>query len=300
MEGLDVHPKITGKSMMPLIRGEKEADERVVVTEGRAMRAVIAGKWRLLLREREAQFVTGYSTGGPLVEELFDLDEDPGERMSLAKERPDVVLEMRARLTAALANQPAFGTQAATAPDGAAEKPTLHVRFAGGGSARRVSGTITVGDPSHPAATPITVTATPVGIAKEAIRVDGAKIEIALTTAGEDVVGLDVRIDPPGAPIAWDLYLDDKPWPAGAVFTGPFGLAAHAAKAGITTDEARAEIYSPQLPEIDPLRDLGMFVTRDRRGEAAAIDRGPTSDAMKEAQRALEQAGYAHGSGGKK
>jgi arylsulfatase A-like enzyme len=39
LEGLEPSPRITGKSLMPLIRGEKEKDERVVVSEGRSMRS---------------------------------------------------------------------------------------------------------------------------------------------------------------------------------------------------------------------------------------------------------------------
>ena len=305
LEGLEANPKVTGKSLMPLIRGEKEADERVVVSEGRAMRAIIAGKWRLLVREKESQFIAGYGTGGPIAEELFDLDEDPGERHNVAKDRPEIVGEMKARLAAALSNVPVAGTQAsmADATEKSGDKPTLHFRFVGAGRARRVSGTITIGDPKRgatPPSAPPTIAIEPIGLAKESFRVVDGKIEIALTTVAGDAVGVDVRIDPPGSKVAWELYLDDKPWPADAVFTGPFGLAATAAKAGIVTDEARAEVYAPTLAEMDPARDLGVFVTRDRRGETATPDHATSAEASKEMNRLLQEWGYAHGSGGGK
>jgi choline-sulfatase len=297
LEGLEANPKVTGKSLMPLVRGETEADERVVVSEGRAMRAIIAGKWRLLLREKDAQLIAGYGSGGPIAEELFDLEEDPGERHNVAKERPDIVAEMRARLAAALSNEPVAGSQAsmADAADKSEGKPTLHFRFVGAGRARRVSGAITIGDRRA-----ATIAIEAVGVARESFRVVDGKIEIALTTVGSDAVGVDVRVDPPGAKITWELYLDDKPWPPDAVFAGPFGLAATAAKAGIVTDEARAEVYAPKLAEMDPLRDLGVFVTRDRRGESATQDRAPSAEASKEMNRLLREWGYAHGSGGGK
>lgn len=306
MEGLEASPKVTGKSLMPLIRGQKEPDERVVVSEGRAMRAIIYGKWRLLLRDKEAQFVGGY--GGPITEELFDLEEDPGERHSLARERPEIVAEMRARLAAALNNVPMAGT-AASLDDGKGEKPTLHLRFAGGGKAHRVSGAIVVGspvangapfDPKRPPAQPPTITVEPVGVAKESFRVDAGRIEIALVTVNDFPTGYDIKVDPPGTPITWELYLDDKPWPANALFAGPFGLVATASAAGLVSDEARAEVYSPQLPEIDPVRDLGLFVTRDRRGETVAGGPGMSGDGAKEMNRLLQEWGYAHGSGDKK
>ena len=110
-----------------------------------------------------------------------------------------------------------------------------------------------------------------------------------------------MKVDPPGAPIAWQLFLDDAPWPKDSTFAGPFGLPAVAAKAGITSEEARDELYAQALPAIDPARDLGVFLTRDRlrrgRGRARApAARCPAAspEAAKEMQRMLEQWGYAH------
>jgi hypothetical protein len=99
-------------------------------------------------------------------------------------------------------------------------------------------------------------------------------------------------------PVAWKLTLDGKPWPDGLVYTGPFGLAAQTAKQGILGDEARYEVYSPELPEIDPGRDLGMFITRDKRGES--LQAGPAgNEGAAEMNKMLQDWGYAHG-GGKK
>jgi hypothetical protein len=169
----------------------------------------------------------------------------------------------------------------------------VHVRFSGAGQPRRVEGTWTIGDGKHAATTQVE----PVGIAREALRLDGPKLEVALTTAADAVVGFDLRIDPPSAAIGWQMTLDDAPWPAGAVYAGPFGLPAVDAKGGIASDAARAEVYAQVLPFVDPERDTGMFVTRDRPGETAAP--GPAvldAQGAKEMQRVLEDWGYAHGS----
>jgi hypothetical protein len=50
------------------------------------------------------------------------------------------------------------------------------------------------------------------------------------------------------------------------------------------------------LPVIDPARDLGVFVTRDKPGDAAAgMPTGGGAGAV-EMQQMLQQWGYAHGS----
>jgi hypothetical protein len=167
--------------------------------------------------------------------------------------------------------------------------PVVHLRFAGAGRAHRVSGSLAVGDGKHGAG----VFVEAVGVPRESLRVDGPRVDFALTTAPEAAVGFDLRVDPAGAPIAWKLFLDDQPWPERAIFAGPYGLPAVAARAGLSGDDARTEAYGAALPTIDPARDLGLFVTRDRPGEASPAGGGAGAAEM---QRMLEQWGYAHGS----
>lgn len=110
-------------------------------------------------------------------------------------------------------------------------------------------------------------------------------------------MGFDLRVDPPGAPVTWKLYLDDAPWPEKATFSGPFGLPAVAALNGIAGDDARAEAYAAAFPLVDPARDLGLFVTRDKPGDAAAPVPTGGGEGAAEMQRMLQQWGYAHGNG---
>lgn len=293
VEGLEPDPRMSGRSLLPLVRGEKEPEPRVVVSEGRGTRAILWSHFRLIARD---------DGGAPA---LFDLEADPGERHDLARARPDRVAEMQARLAAALGNTPAADADT-RAPD---PVPTTHLRFAGAGLSRAVSGRLSVGDASHGA----TLTFEPVGASRTAFVTDGRTLTFALTTSPDGLVGLDLRTEPASAPVQWSLFLDGAAWPGRATFAGPFGLPAAEASHGLTDDDGRLEAYADALPFIDPSRDLGLFVTRERLGDAASgasarsvnagvdgngnVDGGgAAAAATREIQRVLQQWGYAHGS----
>ncbi|HEX7602917.1 MAG TPA: sulfatase, partial [Polyangiaceae bacterium] len=135
--GLEKNGKMSGTSLLPLIRGDAE-EERVVLTEGRGTRGLIAGKYRAIFREGNAQTTFIGDKSITVAEELYDLDDDPGERHNLARELPDVLAEMRARLDAAKRNTPVAGTTAAVATqvpkDGPGEVPLVRLRFVGRGA----------------------------------------------------------------------------------------------------------------------------------------------------------------------
>jgi arylsulfatase A-like enzyme len=333
VEGLEADPRMSGRSMLPLARGRREAEPRVVISEGRASRAILWASWRFVQHDAAAHssatsrtdaLIAALLKAGPpaprklpgdrdapdrdgadeptFEDELYDLATDPGERRNVARQHPDVVAELRARLAAGLVNAPA-----ADAPASAAEgpPPALRIRFAGAGQVHRVAGTLRVGDGRHA----VSVVVAPEGIAREALRVEaspsapgvapGSKqvVDFTLATSAEAAVGFDVQVDPPGAPVTWQLFLDDAPWPEGRTFAGPFGLPAVAARDGIADDDARDELYAASLPAIDPSRDLGVFMTRDRRGSATGEGpAGPSAslEAAREMQRMLQQWGYAH------
>ena len=389
VEGLEADPRMSGRSMLPLARGRREADPRVVISEGRASRAILWDHWRFVVHDPAAhppaasrsdpaqagplrpspalgkalsgrdslrrdslgpdrQGADGENPDEPPVEdELYDLTSDPGERHNVAHQHPDVVAEMRARLAAGLANTPAAD---APAPPPEGPPPTLRLRFAGAGQVHRVAGTLTIGDGKHA----VNVEVEPAGIARESLRVQATAtpmaspdadrgrgvranpglgvpaaapglgvpaaapglgvpaaapgatagsrevIDFALATSPDAVVGFDVKVDPPGAPIAWQFFLDDAPWPDDRTFAGAFGLPAIEAREGIASDDARDELYAPASPLIDPARDLGVFLTRDRLGARAVGqdsppgEAPPSAEAAKEMQRMLQQWGYAH------
>jgi arylsulfatase A-like enzyme len=295
--GLEPHPRFSGHSLVALAKGQKEKDERVIVTEGRGTRSIIHGRHRLIVREglvRTTLYADHTVTSN---EELYDLTDDPGERHDLAAAQPDRVAEMRARLEAALKNVPVAGSAAALAAgaagDDGTKPPVIHLRFAGGGKARRVSGTLTFGDARTKARS---FTVDPIELGRDAITITGEKASIAFMTSASvtATVGFDIVVDPPAAPVAWDLYLDDLPWPADGVFGGPYGLLARSLAHGIAADDARALAAAPALPTIDPRRDLGVFITRDRGGAGERSgDPDPDPESAEETARLLREWGYA-------
>jgi hypothetical protein len=314
VEGLEAEPRMSGRSMLPLAHGHKEADPRVVISEGRASRALLWGPWRLVVHDgadKAAAHASERDAGDepPLEDELYDLEADPGERHNVAKQHPYVVTDLKARLVAGLGSAPAADT--AAEPHGPMSR--LAVRFAGAGQVHHVTGTLTVGDGRHL----VTALVDPVGVAREAMRIASADagpseppravVDFALDTAPEALVGFDLRVDPPGAPVTWQLFLDAGPWPEGRVFAGPYGLPAVAARTGVTSDEAREELFALAPAPADPGRDLGVFLTRDdlSRGGTeeslagepaggAATSATSATSATREMQRMLEQWGYAH------
>jgi arylsulfatase A-like enzyme len=284
LEGLEQPAKMSGRSLVALARGQTEVEPRVVVTEGRGTRAILWDKWRLLLREGSAKTTIFPDKQVTTSEELYDLVSDPGERHDLAKERPDVVAELRARLEAAQKRVPVSGAAAVVEP----AKPWVRLRFAGAGVPHRIQGTVEV--PGR------VLAVRPVGVGPEAVHAEGARLEIAFTTLPDAVTGFDVQTD--GGKVGWKLTLDDRPIPESAVFGGRFGVAAPSLRDGIVTEEARAAAAGSELPYIDPQRDLGMFVVRERAAEPGAPGaRTLGAEAGKEMTRLLREWGYARGSG---
>src|SRR5262249_19027369 len=92
------------------------------------------------------------------------------------------------------------------------------------------------------------------------------------------------------------LYLDDQPWPVAGVFGGPYGLVAPALQKGGAGGDARRVAQASSPPTIEPRRDVGLFVARERPG-AGQSGGGPTGGGAAKKARVLPEWGYAHGSG---
>ena len=291
--GLEAQTRFSGRSLVGLAKGQKESEERVVVTEGRGTRAVMHGRHRLIVRDGAARTTTFADRTVTVNEELFDLVDDPGERRDLARDNPDLVREMRARLVAAIAKVPVAGSIAATAAPATedARPPTIHLRFVGGARARRVSGAIAIGDAKNK---PRAFTVEPIELGRDSLKIAGERAEIAMTTSPAAAVGFDIVVDPPTTPVTWDLYLDDARWPDDAVFGGPYGLLTPALRHGMENDAERLLAQASLLPPIDPRRDVGVFIVRERRGEVSET-RDEADEGAEEMARLLREWGYAHG-----
>jgi hypothetical protein len=253
LEGLEADPRMSGLSVLPLARGVREPEPRVVVSEDPDTQAILWSHFRLVtnrVRDRS---------------ELFDLDADPGERRDLAGAEPDLVAEMQARLTAALANTPAAD---AVDPGPPKQSPITHLRFSGAGRVRAIQGQLTVGE-EHRAAS---FQFEPIGAPRSNFRAEGPTLTFSLVTSPDALVGFDIWTDPRSARVVWTFFLDGGGWPAHATFSGPFGLPAVASSGGLATIGARSEAYAWLQPFIDPVSDLGVFITRDHPG-IQAVDK---------------------------
>jgi len=290
--GLEPNAKMSGKSVVKLARGERETDERVVVSEGRGTRGIMFGRHRLLLRDGAAQSAKAEDgTGGAPSDELFDLETDPGERINIAPKNPDLVKEMRARLQAAVANVAVAGSQAArsTAKTAAESDPRskVQLRFVGAGASKRVSGKLKVSKGRF-------ASIEAVGLDAAAARSDGISLDLAFTTQATAAVGFDVALDSPQAVIEWELFYDDQPLSPVHIHGGRYGLHFPQLARGLGTDDARAVAGATQLPEINAQRDYGLFVIRERKGGALDVA-AVTGEGAEEMNRLLEEWGYASG-----
>lgn len=288
LEGLEKDPRLGGIDLVAAARGAP-VHERPIVTLGRASSAVFWGKYRFVVRDREAQkWAVGRGEDREtmvITHELYDLVDDPGETKNLAGNPAfaGLVEEMRGRLKAAMDGVPT--ADVVVEPAGSA--PKLLVRFAGGGGNHRVHATITAAGATE-------VHATPFGLAPEAIHVNGTVIDVATSTAADALVGLDLSIVPATTPLHWTIGYDDKPLSDDAVFGGVLGVSSPGLAKGILDAAARVAVTAPTLPFIDPALDRGVFVIRVGGPEANAPERTTGSGAAAaEVKSALQQWGYA-------
>ncbi len=294
---LETPPSMSGRSLASLARGEAEPSERVVVSEGRGSRAIAFGRWRLIVREGLGRVLIEGGKRREIDTELFDLETDPGERNDVSLKHPEVVDEMKGRLSAALANAPLAGPNRpmdVAPPSADIPRPRIRLRFAGGGASRRISGTIHLGKDARRV---LSFDATPVDLPSEAIRRNGQSFELAFRTDKDKPVGVDITVEPPSTPVTWTLWLDDAPWPRGRVYGGPYGLPFDVLYTGIATEAARRVTLASSLAFLDPHRDLGLFVTLE---PLTRVEEAPSfgNEGADETARLLREWGYAHGPSG--
>jgi arylsulfatase A-like enzyme len=93
--------KLEGKSLLPLVRGERDGNyEEIYLSEAtwQVKRAVMNENYKFI------QSIEPDPHGRPM-QELFDLKVDPTEQKNLAEEKPEIVAEMKARLDAWVAKR---------------------------------------------------------------------------------------------------------------------------------------------------------------------------------------------------
>jgi hypothetical protein len=278
LAGLPVPDAVGGRSLLSLIGGKRDP-ERTLYVEGRGAHSIRVGRWLLLLRDAAFRHVRSKGRRYSRAVELYDLETDPGQRVDVAKRHPDVV----ARLTKLDA---ARGAHSRRPGKDAGDAPIVHLRFAGAGAKHRVTGTLSVaGDAS--------LVVTPIGLPPTTILGKGATSELAFETEATASVGFDVRVEPPDAELTWTFSVDGRPLPKEATHAGGFGLFAPELATGLRDAAARRESAADESPFIDPERDFGLFVSRDRAGREIEIHAG--TDAQQEAMGLMRAWGYVRG-----
>lgn len=303
LQGLPVPEKVRGTSLLPWALGAPPRLDRPVVSEGRASRSIRAGRYRYVERDTEAQRIVHAKKGASSrAEELYDLEEDPGERRDIAGERPEEAARLRGLLAEALATSTAQDTQRSAALAGSRYQPRdtspparLRLRFAAGGQSRKLTLSGRLADPEPGAPEPRIKGAVYQGD-PAALRVEGREFDAVLLSTGKEILGLDLEISPSSTPLRWSIQVDERPLLPEEIFGGTYGLKAPSLLAGIGDAEARLAATAEGTPTMDPLRDFGLFVLRD-----PSADVGLTvvvgGEAMGEVQQLLETWGYAAGSG---
>ena len=101
MLGLEDVDATEGRSLLPILRGEREGNySEVFLSEAtwELKRGYTDGKWKFI------DSVEQDYHGRPM-QELFDLEADPEEQVNLADSRPEVVAELKAKLDAWVAKR---------------------------------------------------------------------------------------------------------------------------------------------------------------------------------------------------
>jgi hypothetical protein len=288
LAGLGVPSAMRGRSLVPLFNGGK-VESRPIIVEGRAARAIRDGRYRLIVRDRAAQRVRTIHGERRIVNELYDLETDPGERVDLSATEPGKVEELSKRL-AELTKPPS--TPASQNDTAAHDEPLIQLKFVGAGAVHKVSGQITTraaaGSVATVSAPKLVLTAVPSGSVKMTRIADG--YSIVLQTEAQALVGLDVRLTPAVTPLAWSFTFDGQPLPPQHVHAGSFGLRATALAGGILDEPGRLLAGAEIGPIIDPGHDFGVFVTRDAAGHEIEIGAGGAGE---ETMRLMKSWGYA-------
>lgn len=301
--GLPAPEKVRGASLLPWALGAPPKLDRPVVSEGRASRSIRVGRYRYVERDARAQKIVqarkGPSSRG---EELYDLEEDPGERQDIAAERPEEAARLRERLAEALATSTAQDAQQSAALAGSRHQPRdtspparLRLRFASGGKSRRLTLAGRLADPEPGAPEPRLKGSMFQGD-PAALRIDGRSFDVTLHGGPGALVGIDLEVSPSSTAITWSVQLDEAPLRPEQIFGGTYGLKAPSLLAGIRDAEGRLAATAEAPPLIDPRQDLGLFVMRDPSADVG-LTLTTGGEAMGEVQQLLETWGYAAGQG---
>jgi arylsulfatase A-like enzyme len=256
--GLPPRPGARGRSLVPLWRGETQA-ERPAFVEGQDVRVLRDHQWAYL-RRSDGNITLPDGRHENRAEELYDLAADPEEHVNLATKRPDKLATMRTL----------FEHEAPTQRD--APISVLHLRVSPDDRDHVVDGTL-----RSDGAIALR------GVAgAEASPVDAHTLRLTLRGAAQ----VDLAIDPPTARLELALRRDGTPLLPGQILLGEFGLPLMASATQLLLDGDRLTWIDAARPPVlgehgevlmwrDPskITPLGLTPTKKSSSEVAGMMR---------------------------
>jgi arylsulfatase A-like enzyme len=273
LAGFDLPKRIEGVSLLPFVSGEK-GKERVILTEGRGAHALRVGDWRLVVRDKSYRRLKFAGKRG-LVErqyELYDLKNDPGERVDVAARHPDIVKRLAAL-------DPTKKPRSQASVGG---KRVVHLRFSPGGSPHRLAGSLSSSDA-------VNFEIELVNLPGEHVKRGAKEISFSTRVGADQIVGFDVSVEPFGADLSWKLELDGVPFPTNQLHAGPYAIPAGHLAHGIVGAVGRDLIAGEGAPDLDAARDRGWFVFSDKGAREITFD---SDQAKREAMDLMRAWGY--------
>ncbi len=271
--GVTTPSDLDGVSLMPIVDG-KSTPARPVIIEGRGAESIREGDWRLIVRSPIARRIRKGASEFEKALELYNLRDDPGERLDISASNKDVVARMQGDLNRQLSsNKPA--------PTSKGEPGVVRLQFATAGRLAQVSGTIRLkGDGKlKVSADESTAIVKPMG---------PNEYQVTLQSKAEGTVGVKLLVEPADADIKWQWALDGAPWPSQAVFGGPLGVLSPKLAEGLSGANSD-ELVASQSPYVSASRELGLFVVRELRLDSTLT---LSQSAQIEAQQAMQAWGY--------
>ncbi len=273
--GLKLPAEMDGRSLLAALDGKK-LPVRPVVIEGRGAASIRDGQWRLVNRSPIARHLRKGDSEFEKAVELYNMQDDPGERRDLSAANKEIVSRLQAELVQQLASKGPGVTRKTEEPTS-----TVRLRIATSGRATNVRGTLKL-----------------VGEGKLTVTADGGnativmkgqnEFEVAVQSSPDAAVGFNLTIEPADADVAWQWWNGTAAWSPNAVFAGPLGVVAPKFANGIHAANSD-ELVASDLPYISAARETGLFIARELRLESTAV---LSQAAQVEAQQAMQAWGY--------
>ena len=271
--GAPIPRDLDGASLLPLLDG-KSMPDRPVVIEGRGAESIRQGDWRLIVRGPVARRIRKGDSEFEKALELYNVADDPGERVEVSASNRDVVARLQEELNRQLSSNK-------TAPASKGAPGVVRLRFATAGRPAEVSGTIKLAAEGKLKVSPDESTAIVKSIGPN-------EYQVTLQSKADGTVGIKLLVEPADTEIRWQWTLDGAPWPKTAVFGGPLGILTPRLVEGLSGSNSD-ELVASQLPYISATRELGLFVARELRLDSTL---SLSQSAQIEAQQAMQAWGY--------